>query len=238
MPQLQIPQSIGIYSQADAAHLLQMTPPRLRRWVNGYTYWLRSPESERQRAKPPVIEKSDLPILDDRVALSFLELMELRVVKSLVDVKGVPLQRVRKAAAVARDTFGTSHPFASRRVFTEKWRIYAALDDEAAAPEVIEMAAGRTVQVVQGELIPLLEEVDFDEISSLAGRWWPLTRAKPVVLDPRILFGAPVMAGTRVRTAVAAGMAHRSSVDAAATAFGVQRGHVEAALHFEQLLAA
>jgi uncharacterized protein (DUF433 family) len=232
-----IPQGIGIYSQVDAALLLQMTPSRLRRWVNGYTYWLRSAESAKQQARPPVIHKSDLPVLDGRVALSFLELMELRVVKALVDTKGVPLQAVRKAAAQAGDVFGTPHPFASRRVFTENRRIFASLHP-GSGPEVIELTRGRNLQVVLGELIPLLEEVEFDEPSSLAHRWWPLTKSVPVVLDPGIMFGAPIMAGTRVRTSIAAEMARKTAVDAAAAAFAVGSHHIAAAIQFEDLLAA
>jgi hypothetical protein len=198
-----------------------MTPSRLRRWVNGYTYWLRSSQAETRRAKPPVIPKSDLPIIDGRVALSFLELMELRVVKALVDGKGVSLQEVRKAAATARDVFGTPHPFASRRVFTERGRIYASVD-AGADSEVLELRAGRTLQVVLGELIPMMEEVDFDDESSLARVWWPLGRAEPVVLNPGIQFGAPVMAGTRVRTSVAADMARAGTVEAAAMQLGIE----------------
>lgn len=232
-----IPQSVGIYSQADAARLLQMTPSRLRRWVNGYTYWLRSEESAKQRARPPVIHKSDLPVLDGSVALSFLELMELRVVKALVDTKGIPLQAVRRAAAQAGDVFGTPHPFASRRVFTENRRIYASLHDNS-GPEVIELARGRNLQVILSELIPLLEEVEFDEPSSLAHRWWPLGKSEPIVLDPGVMFGAPVIAGTRVRTSIAAEMARKTAADAVAAAYGVGMRHIAAAVQFEDLLAA
>jgi uncharacterized protein (DUF433 family) len=232
-----IPLSIGIYSQADAARLLGMNPSRLRRWVNGYTYWLRHRDAESRRAKPPVITKSDLPILDGRVALSFLELMELRIVKALVDNKGISLQEVRKSAATARDVFNTPHPFASRRVFTERKRIYASVTPDAES-EVLEMRRGRAVQVVLGDLIPMLEEVDFDEESSLVSIWWPLGKSEPVVLNPRIQFGAPVMAGTRVRTTVAAEMARRTSVEIAADNLGLADRQVRASVQFEQLLAA
>lgn len=237
MTKTPIPQGIGIYSQVDAARLLRMTPSRLRRWVNGYTYWLRSEDSAKQQARPPVIHKSDLPVIDGWVALSFLELMELRVVKALVDTKGVPLQAVRRAAAQASEVFGTPHPFASRRVFAENKRIYASLSS-GGGPEIIELAHGRTLQVVLGELIPLMEEVEFDEPSSLAHRWWPLTKSEPVVLDPGIMFGAPVIAGTRIRTSIAAETARKIPVDAAGAAFGVSSRHMAAAIRFEDLLAA
>ena len=104
MPQLL---GIGIYTHPEAAHLLRMTPSRLRRWVNGYTYWLSRESSDVRRARPPVLRKSDLPIIHNAVALSFLELMELRVIRSLVDELGVPLQTVRKKALLAQRIFKT-----------------------------------------------------------------------------------------------------------------------------------
>ncbi len=50
-----VPFGTGIYSQPEAAGLLGMAPPRLRRWVNGYTYWLRGLETARRRRRPPII---------------------------------------------------------------------------------------------------------------------------------------------------------------------------------------
>ena len=58
-----------------------MTPSRLRRWVNGYTYRLDRESSDVLRARPPVLQKSDLPDIRGATALSFLELMELRVIR-------------------------------------------------------------------------------------------------------------------------------------------------------------
>jgi uncharacterized protein (DUF433 family) len=232
-----IPLAVGIYSQADAARLLGMTASRLRRWVNGYTYWLRSPAVEQRRSKPPVIQKSDLPIIDGRVALSFLELMELRVVKALVDKKGFPLQTIRAKAALAQGIFETPHPFASRRVFVEQDRLFAELGTTESL-QVIELSKGKTLQVVLGELIPMLDEIDFDEDSSLARTWWPLGKSEPIVLDRRIAFGAPTIYGSRVRTNIAAEMARRNGVQITAEAFGVREEGVDASVRFEQLLAA
>lgn len=229
---------MGIYSQAEAARLLRMTPGRLRRWVNGYTYWLQYRATETRRRRAPVIQKSDLPVLDGKIALSFLELMELRIIKALVDREAVSLQRVRKAAAVARNVFETPHPFASRTVYAERNRIFASVAPSRGDADVIELAPGRTFQLVMGRMIPFLQEIDFDPISAMAHRWWPMGRGELVVLDPDILFGAPAIAGTRVATAVAAGMAESNTPEAAAAAYQIPLEGVEASLRFEKLLAA
>lgn len=238
MPDSLIRPAIGIYSRADAARLLRMTPARLRRWVSGYTYWLiDASRTKAQRRKPPVI-KADLPILDDTIALSFLELMELRVVKAIVDA-GVSLQHVRAAAQLASATFDTEHPFASRRVFTDGRAIFSAVTEDVQPPNVVRWQRGDIDQVIAGGVFEqFLREIEFDSRTSLAFRWWPLGRERPVVLDPRISFGAPIVEGTAVRTAVVARMARHASLQEAAVAFELQLQQASAAVAFERELAA
>jgi uncharacterized protein (DUF433 family) len=52
------------------------------------------------------------------------------------------------------------------------------------------------------------------------------------------MFGAPVIAGSRLRTAVAAKMARTEGPDVAAAAYQVSPDGVRAALRFENYLAA
>lgn len=216
-----------------------MTASRLRRWVNGYTYWLRRADVRVRQARPPVISKSDLPIVRGVVALSFLELMELRVVRALVDQYRLPLQTVRRAARIAQQTFATRYPLASRAIYLEGQRIFAALSSDPDDAHVVELRPGRTAQVQWARIFePLMREVEFHPETSLARRWWPLAPNRAVVLDPAIMFGAPVIAGSRVRTNVAAAMAAVSSPAAAAAAFGVPESGVAAAVEFERRLKA
>lgn len=231
-----VPLGTGIYSRAEAARLLGVTPSRLRRWVNGYSYWSRYWDKPERRRRPPVIDM-DLPVIDDAVALSFFELMELRVIKGLVD-RGLSLQSVRQAAALCAREFQTRHPFASRRVYTDGNRVYAALSRED-VPDVIELTERKRLQVILGQVVqPFLQEIDFDESTQLAYRWWPMGRSVPVVLDPRIAFGSPVLEGTAIRTSVAARTATTEPHEEVAEAFEIDLSRVEAAVEFEAQLAA
>ena len=221
--------------RADAARLLHMQPETLNRWVNGYTYRPQregKPLGRRKRLDPLV--SAELPILGKAVALSFHELMELRVVKEIVD-KGVSLRHVRAAAAIAGEKFGTHHPFASRRVFTDGKNIFSSVADE----HLVKWAKGEIDQLIAGQLFRhFLSEIEFDANTSLAERWWPLGRSVPVVLDPAIRFGAPVVKGTGVKTASVASMARASSVQDAASAFAIDVESARAAVDFEKKLAA
>jgi len=228
----------GIYPRADAARLLRMSPSRLRRWVSGYTYWLRDATAVRSRRKRPPVIKTDLPKIGDAMALSFLELMELRVVKAIVG-EGVSLQHVRAAARLAAEHFHTDHPFASRRVFTDGRAIFSAVSDDAVGANIVRWRPEDIEQVIAGGVFDqFLREIEFDAATSLAERWWPLGRQTAVVLDPRIAFGAPIVAGTAVRTSVVAQLAATSSVDDAAIAYELERRQAEAAVQFASLLAA
>jgi hypothetical protein len=47
---------VGFYSRAEAARLLKVSPTRLSRWINGYTYKLRKDgEAFLRRQKQPVV---------------------------------------------------------------------------------------------------------------------------------------------------------------------------------------
>jgi uncharacterized protein (DUF433 family) len=234
-----IPVGTGIYGRADAARLLGVAASTVRRWVSGYTYNpYGAPGILAKRRKPPLIN-SDLPAIDDSVAVSFVELMELRVVKELI-LSGVSLQAVRVAANIAANLFGTTHPFASRRVYTDGHRVFA----EVAAhpdrhPDVVELSRFKVEQVIAGGILePFIHEIDFNEATSLAERWWPLGREYPVVLDPAVAFGAPSIVGTATRTSTIAKMAEYSSTESAADAYAIDLRSAVAALRFEAMLAA
>jgi len=230
-----IPLGMGIYSRAEAARLLRLTPPRLNRWVRGYTYWLRS-GTPRKTKQPPVV-RADLPAIDGTIALSFLELMELRVVAALVSA-GVPLQRVRVAASRISSDFQTSHPFAHRRLYTDREQVFVALAAENGEPDLLQVTGRRAgEQLIAGGIFEgYVEQIDFGVSTALAERWYPLGRHVPVVLDPRIAFGAPVIAGTGIRTDAISRYAAGNSVRALAGAFELERPRIEAALNFEAQL--
>jgi uncharacterized protein (DUF433 family) len=236
----QIPLGVGFYSRAEAARLLKVNPTRLNRWIRGYTYKLRQEsESYVKRQKNPVVHVF-LPTIESVLALSFVELIELRVIKAFID-KGLPLQRVRVAAERAIDLFGTIHPFASRRVFTDGELVFAefAGHTNRDLPDVIELTKGKHLQIHSGVLLEgYLDEVSFNQDTLLADRGWPLSKIFPVILDPKIAFGAPVIEGTATRTEVIAGTARAMSADATANLYQLQKRQVEAAVQFEDLLAA
>ena len=235
-----IPLGVGIYTRAEASRLLRMTPSRLSRWVRGYTYWLRGGGDDQRRRDLPPVATTDLPVVDGAFALSFVELLELRVVKAFVDEKDISLQRVRIAALRASEQFDTPHPFASRRVYTDGQQIFAALSQNGEPPDVVQLTGSSILQISSGGIVgPFIEEIEFDEQTALAHKYWPLGKRTPVVLDPRIAFGAPIVAGTATRTDAVAALARAAgNENAAANGYDLPKKKVRAAVRFEELLLA
>ncbi len=226
---------VGLYSRAEAARLLNLPADRVRRWVSGYTYWLARHRHKERRSMNPVIA-SDVPKLNGIIVLSFLELMELRMIKAFVD-RGFPLQTIRRVALRAEELFETTHPFASNRVYTSSNAIFMGMDD--AESSILDLVSTNYTQMFAEPLLRnYLTEVEFDQETSMAHRWWPLTRDVPVVLDPKICFGAPTVEGTRTRTDVVASIVRASSIEESAEAYNMTIDQVMGAVTFEDMLMA
>jgi hypothetical protein len=164
---------VGIYSGAEVARLLRLSPSRVSSWVRGYRYaW--GPKERRRHGQQPAVVKTDIPTIDGSLSISFLELVELFVVKQFRD-KGIPLQTVRVAWNHAAQAFQTSHPFADRRVFTDGGAIFMALRDDELWPDLLEVSSRREpFQIVAGPILrQSFDEIEFDDRTELARRWWP-----------------------------------------------------------------
>jgi uncharacterized protein (DUF433 family) len=224
---------IGIYSRSEVAHLLRMTPSRVTRWIRGYSYWARSRPG--RRTSQPAVVRVRPPRSSDLVVLSFVELMELRFVRALVSPPiGFSLQSVRRAAEIAAELFGTPHPFATGRIRHDGSKLLALLSDDT----LVELTRQHEQLLASHVIEPFLRDVEFDDTTALASRWWPLGRGVPVVLDPAISFGAPVVEGTATRTDTVALLASHVDAASAAESYGIPIDAVGAAIRFEKELRA
>ena len=109
---------VGLYTLPEAAHLLQVSTQKLRRWTKGYIYRYRGEE----RFSAPVVT-CDLLDLDDEPILTFQALVALLFVR-LFRQHGVSLPVIRLAAQRAAQIFHTTHPFAVKRFDTDGRQIF------------------------------------------------------------------------------------------------------------------
>jgi uncharacterized protein (DUF433 family) len=167
--------------------------------------------------------------------ISFQDLLEARVVLALRR-KGVSLQFIRQARAEAAEMFQTQHPFSTRRILTDGRSVFAKTMSESGEPQVLDIM--KRQYGLERVLAPSLSGVIFDN-KTRAIRWFPMPKRKSVMLDPSIAFGKPVVTQGYVRTDVLAdAVKAEGSKSRAARLYEVPIGAVEAALAFEQRLAA
>lgn len=224
----------GIYTLAFAARILGVQAAKLRRWVEGYSYLIHG-EKHRPSAQPPIV-RSSLPRLENVTALSFLELVELGVVHSLVG-SGVSLQHIRLAHKAAAQVFKTTHPFAMKKIYTDGKKVISHPPFPTKSSDFIELTKNRNLQLQFGAIVaPFLEKVEYSSRTDEAHRYWPLGENHLVVLDPLLAFGAPTIAGTRLRTASIVRHARVESVKSAMSTFGILKDQVEAAIELETRL--
>src|ERR1700731_4234886 len=97
------PLAMGFYTVPEAARLIEGGRTlRIYGWLRGY------------RKSGPLIERQ-FEQLDGREEISFLDLMELRLIETLRDQEVLP-RTIRSALAEARKIFENEKPFATDRI--------------------------------------------------------------------------------------------------------------------------
>jgi len=164
------------YQVQEAARYAQIDPDTVVRWQKGATG-----EAIAQRRR--------------RVALSYMQLIELAVVAALRK-EGVPLYRIRDARQYFAKTLQSEFPFAEYRFKTDGRRLF---NDYA---EIVGPKKGRGKLIrpdQEGQLafepiIGRLKEFDYENRRRVI-RWHVAGEKSPVMIDPRISFGAPIVKG-------------------------------------------
>jgi uncharacterized protein (DUF433 family) len=179
------PREIPAYPLVEAARYAGVPLSTLRAWVG------------ERKDVPRVIE---LPA-DSHGQLSFYNLVEAFVLGGLRRKHKLPLQQMRRDLQTLRELHpGVRHPLADLDLSTFARSIFVERPED-----VVNVSRGGQLGI-QALLAGVLQRVEKGPTGAL--RIFPLTRAdaakspRLVVIDPRIAFGRPVIAGTGIPTAV------------------------------------
>lgn len=219
------PRELPAYTLLEASHYLQVPTATLGSWVSGRYY----PTEHGKKFFRPVLH---LPNPSKRW-LSFVNLVEAHVLHAIRSQHHVPLENVRKAVQYVQKEFSSRHPLADQEfetngcdLFLQKYGqlINLSRDGQLAMRSVLEK---------------YLRRIERDEMG-LAARLYPFTRGinaesfKAVVIDPKLSFGRPVLAGTGVPTVVVADRYKAGdSIDDLAADYGLDRLNIEEAIRCE-----
>lgn len=218
----------GIYGISDAARLTSVHPQRIRRWLRGYRY---SYQGENRQANP--VWEGQLPLVDDTLALGFLDLMEVRFVHAFIEA-GVSLRNIRRAAEHAKSFLDSDHPFCTHQFLTDGRDIFLEVQEQTGDPDLLNVVKKQYGfrQIIR----PYLQGLEY--VHDDLVRWWPLGKKRRVVIDPTRQFGQPVTSEQSVPTSLVAKAAKREGIQAAMTWYRLSRREVNDALAFEKNIAA
>ncbi len=181
------------YPVAEAAMLAETHPRTVSRWFYGY----RLPSGARAAR-----------VLGDRergVALSYLQLVEVAFVATMRRI-GVTLERLRIAHAYLSTRFGAEYPFAQMKLKTDGAHVLKDLEEAEGSWINRLVVVSRHGQVVWADPIEeRIRQFEYDLQQGLAIRWFPRGSEAPIVVDPQIAFGAPVLREAAIPTAVIRG---------------------------------
>ena len=114
---INIPLGIGFYTIAEAARLVRIPAPKVRRWLSGYDYKI-----DGELRHMPRLWTPQLPKLDNHQELGFRDLVELRFVHAFIE-QGLGLRTIRRCMNYARNCIADDHPFSTRQFRTDgRWK--------------------------------------------------------------------------------------------------------------------
>jgi uncharacterized protein (DUF433 family) len=175
---------------------------------------------------------------DEPPLLSFINLVEAHVLDAIRHQHHLPLKTVRAALEYVAREFGSKHPLAQQQFETDGVDLFIQKMDDL-------VNVSQDGQLAMRELLTShLRRIEHDK-AGLAMRLYPFTRPahfqqlKAVVIDPRMSFGRPVIAGTGIATVVIAEryLAGESIVELAKD-YGRELSEIEEAVRCELRLEA
>jgi uncharacterized protein (DUF433 family) len=224
------PRELPNYRLPEAAHYLRISESTLRKWVFGQDY---PTATGRKRSRPIVaIAAADPP------QLSFVNMVEAHVLSAIRYRHGVSLQAVRRAVEYLTMEFHSRHPLAEEQFQTDGVNLFVerlgllnvSAPGQFAMPEILRA---------------LLRRIDRDD-HGLAIRLYPFSRRpepalpaleespRVVVIDPRVAFGRPALAGAGVSTStIAERFDAGESITALAMDYGRPNSDIEEAIRCE-----
>jgi uncharacterized protein (DUF433 family) len=217
---------LAAYSLAEAARYLRLPTATLRSWVLGRDY----PTADGSTRFPPLIH----PASRRPPLLSFSNLIEAHVLRSLRTEHGVPVKALRSALAYAEKELAIDRLLLRPELCAEAGKVF--LDRYG---QLIELTASG--QLAMKQLFEQhLKRVEWDA-SKFPIRLYPFlsaaspSEARPIVIDPRIAFGRPVVQRKGISTlAIAERIDAGESVEDVASDYDLRSSEVEQAILYER----
>lgn len=210
-----------MYTESDAARLLEVPPSTLHYWLEGGTY--------RSTTYLPVLRREPTGLKD----VTWGEFVEASLLRHYRRQLGVPLRELREFIGVLRDQLDVPYPLASARPWAAAGQLIVDAQHVTKLPKDLWLYAPVAKQPL---LLPAaqayLDTVEFDDAAGVVARLRPHSPTSPVVIDPAVRFGKPSVGGisTEVIAEYDEGGASAGEIG---EEFGLLPSEVRAALAFQ-----
>lgn len=211
-----------MYSFSEVAHLAHVSVGTVRNWLLGYT----TPQG---RVAP--LFKSHQ---EEEKTCSFLELIEIVVAATFRKAEHKSFKTVRLAYDNARKIYNLEYPFASIELKAIGGHIVHIMRVPEASLQAIDQPEQYTIPGLVQQI--LTEQIEYEY--ELASRWYPVGKNIPIVVDPRISAGLPIIKDRGI-TVEAIYKRFKADQDIAFIEkdFELQRGIVEKVIRFREKVA-
>ena len=192
------PRVVPAYNIDAAARYLRIPDRTIRNWAYGQSV----PSSNGgRRTTRPLIDVADRK----QYLLSFFNLVELHVLGALRRQHNVQMPRIRRAIDYLQEKLRTAHPLIAEEMATDGISIFLS------KAELLINVSEHGQLGIEAVLRAYLQRIDRDP-QGIARRLFPITRTNSgtvdavvdqprfIAIDPRVAFGRPVIAGSRVPT--------------------------------------
>jgi uncharacterized protein (DUF433 family) len=215
--------TVGIYTVAEAAYLVGVSQRKVRGWITGHP----------RRKAPPIIQ-NELGWLDDRLAFSFKNLMEMRFI-TYFEAAGVGFSHMRAIMQEVQRLTNEPHPFATNLVFRTDGKKIVAETFHHATGKILYDLKSKNLEMIAVVYDTLKDDVRYDPRSGYAFMWYPRRRIAPnVIVHPSFSFGRPVLSRSKIPTQTIADAAKvEGDATVVAGIFDISRKEVREALKFE-----
>jgi uncharacterized protein (DUF433 family) len=214
------------YGLAESARYLKLSPATLRSWIMGRPYPI----------KAGIGHFRPLMTLPTRTAplLSFWNLIEAHVLRSLRTDHGVSIKALREALRYAEHELDIEHLLLRKDLCTDAGRLFLERYGE-----LIELSASGQL-AMRRVFNEHLKRVEWDK-SQFPARLYPFISAalpespRPIAIDPQIAFGRPIVQRAGVSTeTIASRIDAGETVADLATDYGLTEGEIEQAVLYER----
>lgn len=214
------------YTTAEAARYLFLPVATLRSWVAGRHY----PTTSGTRRFQPILRVAPgAPTL-----LSFVNLVEAHVLAAIRRDHGIRLDKVRKALAWLERSGASRHPLADHELLTDNLDLF--LEQYG---DLINVSQDGQIEMKK-VVLAYLRRIERNP-KGVPIRLYPFIRhrgdedPRPIVIDPAVSFGRPVLAGTGIPTEVIAERFDAGeAIEELASDYGRSREEIEEAIRFER----